>query len=173
MVTVCQDQALDDLVLGLSNREQNYSNMDAQFRMAQVTQKNRVKKKTAKSKKMTFVAYHLHGTARDGEKITTSWSCLTCCSSETQHPENLNVRNSFYGKYNYLSITRFSEIVSHKFEVVGTPPRPLPSCKTNFSIVFFFFLTRWREDVTFFIRQYNIIGWILRYSQYLQAYKEN
>lgn len=120
---------------------------------------------------MTFVACHLQGTARDGEKITTSWFCLTRCSSETQHPENLNVRNSVYGKYNYLSIMRFSEIVSHKFEVVCTPPRPLPSCKTNLSIVYFF-LTRWREDVTFFIRQYNIIGWILRYSQYLQHIKK-
>jgi hypothetical protein len=120
---------------------------------------------------MTFVACHLQGTARDGEKITTSWFCLTRCSSETQHPENLNVRNSVYGKYNYLSIMRFSEIVSHKFEVVCTPPRPLPSCKTNLSIVYFF-LARWREDVTFLIRQYNIIGWILRYSQYLQHIKK-
>jgi hypothetical protein len=51
VVRVCQEQAFDDLVLGLSNREQNYSNMDAQFRMAQVTQKSRVKKKKLNPKK--------------------------------------------------------------------------------------------------------------------------
>ena len=72
MVRACQEQVLDDLVLDLSNREQNY--MDAQCRTAQVTQKNRVKKEEeeAKPRKMTFVACHLHGTARDREKITTS-----------------------------------------------------------------------------------------------------